>query len=120
MSDENVEIVCKALDTLYAFMCGELSREALAEVLDPQFEAHWRDQQTYPDAPQNLRGAPEILEFGEQYGRTWSGLAAEPLEVIEPQGTVSWPPSAKVAEAGKAASQSRSTSLRSSRSAMEG
>jgi hypothetical protein len=71
MSEENVEIVRTALDNLYAFVRGELSREALAEVRDPQVEAHWRDQQTYPDTPQNLRGAPEILEFGEQYGRTW-------------------------------------------------
>jgi ketosteroid isomerase-like protein len=83
MSQENVEIVRMALDNLYAFMRGELSRDALAEVLDPQVEAHWRDQQTYPDTPQNLRGVPELLEFGEQYGTTWIDLAAEPLEFIE-------------------------------------
>jgi ketosteroid isomerase-like protein len=86
MSEENVEIVRKALDTLYAFMRGELSRKALAEVVDPQVEAHWRDQQTYPDTPQNLRGAPELLEFCEQYGRTWADLAAEPLELLEAPG----------------------------------
>jgi ketosteroid isomerase-like protein len=86
MSQENVEIVRSTLDSLYAFMRGELSREALSEVLDPQVEAHWRDQQTYPDTPQNLRGGPELLEFGEQYGRTWVDLAAEPLEFIEARG----------------------------------
>jgi ketosteroid isomerase-like protein len=86
MSEENVEIVRKALDDLYAFVRGELSRQALAEVVDPQVETHWRDQQTYPDAPQTLRGASELLEFGEQYGSTWVDLAAEPFELIEAPG----------------------------------
>jgi ketosteroid isomerase-like protein len=58
----------------------------LRKVLDPQVEAHWRDQQTYPDTPQTLRGAAEIVEFGEQYGRTWVDLAAEPLGFIEAPG----------------------------------
>jgi hypothetical protein len=57
MSQENVEIVRRALDNLYAFMRGELSREALAELIDPQVEGVWHDQQTYPDVPQQLRGA---------------------------------------------------------------
>jgi ketosteroid isomerase-like protein len=83
MSQEDVEIVRTALGNMYAFMRGELSREALAEFLDPQVEAHWRDQQTYPDTPQNLRGIPAILDFSEQYRRTWADLAAEPLELIE-------------------------------------
>jgi ketosteroid isomerase-like protein len=86
MSEENVEIVRKALDSLYAFMRGELSSEALAEVVDPQVEARWHDRQTYPDTPQNLRGVPELFEFCEQYRRTWADLAAEPLEFIEAPG----------------------------------
>jgi ketosteroid isomerase-like protein len=86
MSQENVEVVRTALDNLYALMRGDPSREALTEVFDPQVEAHWRDQQTYPDIPQDLRGAPKLLEFGEQYRSTWVDLAAEPLEFIEAPG----------------------------------
>jgi ketosteroid isomerase-like protein len=86
MSQENVEIVRRTLDNFYAFMRGELSREALAELVDPQSELHWRDQQTYPDTPQHLRGVPELIEFGEQYRRTWADLATELLELIDAPG----------------------------------
>jgi hypothetical protein len=40
MSQENVEMVRKSFDGFNAFMRGELSSEALAELFDPQFELH--------------------------------------------------------------------------------
>ena len=86
MSEENVEIVRRSHDVFYAFLRGELSREALAELLDPQIEYRWHDQQTYPDFPQHLRGAPALIEFGEQYRRTWADLAASQRELIEAPG----------------------------------
>jgi ketosteroid isomerase-like protein len=83
MSQQNVEIVPRTLDEAYAFLRGELSREAIGERLDPQVEYHWHDQQIYPDAPQHLRGAPELIEFGEEYRRAWVDLAMELVEFIE-------------------------------------
>ena len=85
MSEENVEIVRKRFDTLNAFMRGELSREALAELYDPQAEWHWHDRRIYPDLPQHLRG-PEVIEFGEQLRGAWVDLTTEPLEFIEAPG----------------------------------
>jgi ketosteroid isomerase-like protein len=83
MSEENVEIARRWCDAFNAFMRDELSSEAYAEHLDPQAEVHWHDQQTYPDAPQHLRGLPEVIQFTEQYRSTWDDLALEPLEFIE-------------------------------------
>jgi ketosteroid isomerase-like protein len=83
MSRANVEIVRKRFDTLNAFMRGELTSKALAELLDPQTELHWHDQQTYPDTPQHLRGAPEVIGFWEQNRSEWVDLTLEPLEFIE-------------------------------------
>jgi ketosteroid isomerase-like protein len=83
MSRENVEIVRRALDDLYAFMRGELPSEAVAQLVDAQVECYWRDQRTYPDVPQHLRGTPELIAFCEQYRRTWVDLAAETDEVID-------------------------------------
>jgi ketosteroid isomerase-like protein len=85
MSEENVEAVRKAIDAVNAFMRGELSREAFAELSDPQAEWHWHDQRIYPDLPQHLRG-PEVIEFGEQLRGAWVDLATEPLEFIEAPG----------------------------------
>jgi ketosteroid isomerase-like protein len=82
MSQENVEIVRKGYEAFNAFMRGELSREALAELADPQGEWHWHDQRTYPDLPQHLRGA-EVIGFWEEYRSTWDELATEPLEFIQ-------------------------------------
>jgi ketosteroid isomerase-like protein len=83
MSQENVEAVRKLGDAVNAFMRDELSSEAYAELHDPQIEVHWHDQRTYPDAPQHLRGLPEVIEFTEQYRNAWDDLAQEPLEFIE-------------------------------------
>jgi ketosteroid isomerase-like protein len=83
MSQENVEIVRRAVDAYNAFMRGELSSEALVELFDPQIEFHWHDQRTYPDIPQHLRGAPELIGFWEQFRGAWVGLAWETLEFIE-------------------------------------
>jgi ketosteroid isomerase-like protein len=86
MSEENVEIVRKALDAFNAFSRGEMSSETLAELLDPQLEWHWRDERTIPDVPQHLRSAAELIESLEQFRGAWIDLAVEPLEFIEAPG----------------------------------
>jgi ketosteroid isomerase-like protein len=86
MSQENVEIVRRTLDSFYAFLRGELPSEAVAEFVDPQIEFHWRDRQTYPDIPQHLRGLPELIAFGEQYRGGWADIVGEPLEIIDAPG----------------------------------
>src|SRR5512144_3212629 len=86
MSQENVEIARRAVDAYNAFMWGELTSDALAEILDPQIEMHWHDERTYPDTPQHLRGAPEFIAFAEQYRDGWADMAHEPLELIEAPG----------------------------------
>jgi ketosteroid isomerase-like protein len=90
MSHENVEIVRKGFDAFNAFVRGELSREAYAELCaelwDPQIELHWHDQRTYPDSPQDLRGAPELISFAEQFRDGWVDLVWEPLELVEAPG----------------------------------
>ena len=83
MSQENVELVRRTRDIYNAFMRGELSSEAYAEVFDPQIELHWHDQRTYPDFPQHIRGLQEVIRFTEQYRSAWDDLAQEPLELIE-------------------------------------
>jgi ketosteroid isomerase-like protein len=83
MSQQNVEGVRMRCDAINAFMRGDLTNEALAELLDPQTELHWRDQQTYPDTPQHLRGAPEVIGFWEQTRGGWVDLTLELLELIE-------------------------------------
>jgi hypothetical protein len=89
MSQENVELTRRTVDNANAFMRGELSSEAFAEPFDPQIELYWHDQQTYPDAPQHLRGLPKLIEFAEQYRSTWADLAQEQLELIDaPDGRV--------------------------------
>jgi ketosteroid isomerase-like protein len=78
MSRENVEIVRAAID---AFNRGDW--DSFAESFDPQIEAHWHDQRTYPDTPQHLRGVPEVIEFTEQYRSAWDELTQETLELTE-------------------------------------
>jgi ketosteroid isomerase-like protein len=90
MSQENVEIVRKALGTYNAFMRGDLegqaAAEAMAEVGDPQFEWRWRDEQTFPDAPQRLRGVAAMRGFWQQVGGAWVDVVLEPLEFIDATG----------------------------------
>jgi ketosteroid isomerase-like protein len=86
MLQENVEIVRRAVNGWNAFMRGELSSEALAQLFDPQVEYRWHDQQTYPDTPQHLQGASELIEFCEQYRRAWTDLATEMQEFIDAPG----------------------------------
>ena len=86
MSEENVEVVRKALDALNAFMRGELTSEAIAELGDPQFEFHWHGERAMPDQPQHLRGVPEMVGFFEQLRGALADLAWEPLEFIEAPG----------------------------------
>jgi ketosteroid isomerase-like protein len=86
---QNADAIRQTIDALNAFMRGELSNEAYAEVCDPQIEMIWRDRQTYPDIPQHLRGLAEVIAFSEQFRDGWIDLAGELLEVIEvPDGRV--------------------------------
>jgi ketosteroid isomerase-like protein len=78
--------VRKTVDGFNAFMQGELSSSAYAELYDPQIELRWHDQQTYPDTPQHLRGVPDCIAFSEQFRDGWVDLAQEPLELIEGPG----------------------------------
>ena len=83
MSQENVEFVRRALDAFNAFMRGELSREEVMNLGDPQFEFRWHDERTMPDLPQNLPGPDAFIEFWEQLGSAWDDLTVEALELIE-------------------------------------
>jgi hypothetical protein len=86
MSEETVESVRKLVDDFNAFMAGELSREAYAERFDPLIDVRWHDRQTYPDTPQHLQGADELIAFSEQYRDGWEGLTAEALELMDAPG----------------------------------
>jgi ketosteroid isomerase-like protein len=86
MAEENIAIVRKFLDGFNAFMRADLSSEAYAELVDPQIEVHWRDEQTYPDTPQDLDGAAEFIAFAEQYRGGWVDLVQDPLEIIDALG----------------------------------
>src|SRR5436309_11550937 len=86
MSHENVEIARKLLEQFNAFMRGEMSSEAYAEPFDPQIDVRWHDQQTYPDTPQHLRGAEDLITFTEEYRDGWADLTAEAIELIEAPG----------------------------------
>jgi ketosteroid isomerase-like protein len=83
MSEENVEVVRKALAAFEPVMGGELTLDDAAEFADPEIELIWHDERTMPDQPQRLRGVAEILGFWEQLGSAWIDLAIEPLESIE-------------------------------------
>ena len=89
MSEENLQIVRASIDGHNAVMRGELSSEAYVEAFDPQIELQWHDQRTYPDTPQRLRGAAEVITFTEQYRGGWVDVVLEALELIEaPAGRV--------------------------------
>ncbi len=83
MSEENVKVVRQSLEAANAFMRDEFSAEAFGDCFDTQIECHWRDQRTYPDAPQHLRGVQELIGFSEQFRRVWADVVQEPLEFIE-------------------------------------
>jgi ketosteroid isomerase-like protein len=88
MAEENIAIARRALEAFNAFMRGELAGTEYAREFDPGIEVHWHEQ-TYPDTPQRLRGARELLEFSEQYRAGWADLVQEALEISEaPDGRV--------------------------------
>jgi ketosteroid isomerase-like protein len=90
MSRENVEIVRNQIDAFNAFMRGELTREAAAELLDPQIEVHWQHERAMAELPQDLRGAAALITYLEERRRALTGL--EPLDFIEaPDGRVVTP-----------------------------
>ena len=83
MSEENAEFVRKAIEAFNAFMRGEVSREAILDLGDPQFEFNWHDERTMPDLPQRLRGPLELLGFWEDLRSAWDDLILVPLELTE-------------------------------------
>jgi hypothetical protein len=86
---QNADKIRQGIDAFNAYMRGELSSEDIAEGIDPQVEMIWRDRQTYPDFPQELRGLPEYIAFAEQYRDGWIDLVQEPLELTDaPSGRV--------------------------------
>ena len=76
-----MEIVRQTLDTFNAFMRGELSSEAAAKMVDPQFALDWYDERTLP--AQHVRGAPELIGVWEQLRSVLADVTWDPLEVIE-------------------------------------
>jgi ketosteroid isomerase-like protein len=82
MSEENVDLVRKAVDDFNAFMRRELSSKAYADTFAPEVELHWHDRRIYPDTPQHLRGK-ELIEFSEEFRDGWVDLVEEPLEIAE-------------------------------------
>ena len=90
MSQENVKIVRNQIDASNAFMRGELTREAAAELLDPLIEVHWQDERTMAEFPRDIRGAEALIAYLEERRSGLQGL--EPLEFIEaPDGRVVTP-----------------------------
>ena len=89
MSQENVEIVLTQIEAFNAFMRGELSREAGAEILHPHIEVHWHEERT-AGLPRDLRGAEALIAYAEERRNGLGGL--EPLEFIEaPDGRLVTP-----------------------------
>jgi ketosteroid isomerase-like protein len=83
MSEENIEVVRKAFDSVNAFLCGELTSEAFSELVDPQIGWDWHDLPPVPDTPLDPRGGPEVIGFLDQFRSAWVDLAMEPLELTE-------------------------------------
>ena len=86
---QNAYTIRRHTDDFNAFMRGELSSEAYAEGFDPQLEVLWRDRQTLPDFPQQLRGLAEFIALAEQVRDGWIDRVRELLKLIEvPDGRV--------------------------------
>jgi hypothetical protein len=86
MPQENVELVRQFVEDRTAFLRGEADGGALAGHFDSQVEVCWHDAQTYPDTPQQLRGAPAVVAFTEQYRDGWLDVVADLLELSEGPG----------------------------------
>jgi len=86
MSRENVEVVRRFFEVRSAFLRGDADGETFGEMFDPQVEVCWHDQQTYPDTPQELRGATAVVAFSEQYRDGWVDVTADLLELSEAPG----------------------------------
>ena len=83
MSEENVELVRWAIASFNAFMRGKLSREAVLQGADPQFEFKWHEGRRMPDSPQEVRGAAALVDFWAQWRSALADVTWEPLEFIE-------------------------------------
>src|SRR5215207_10599680 len=87
MSQESVEIVRHTFAALNAFMRGEQSSEALAELLSPRItSSEW--QPSMPGAPQEIRGGLGFMNWLNDIRDTVHEVALEPHEFIDAGGQV--------------------------------
>ena len=118
MPKENVEIVRNAYDAFNAFMRGERSEEALAALVDPEFEYHWPGERELPE-PDHSRGGPEIFAFLKRVQSAWIDFVWEPLEFIEAPGNRVLTTVRQSAGDERPTWQTNPSSFRSSRSEMD-
>jgi ketosteroid isomerase-like protein len=83
MSEENVEVVRQSFDAFNAFMRGEQSEEALAAVVDPEFEYDWPAERDWPEPDHSRRGVPLAFAFMKRVQSALIDVVWEPLEFIE-------------------------------------
>jgi ketosteroid isomerase-like protein len=86
MSQENVEVVRQGFDAFNAFMCGERSEEAVAALVDPEFEYDWPAEWDWPEPDHSRRGVPLAFAFINQVQSALDDVVWEPLEFIEAPG----------------------------------
>jgi hypothetical protein len=60
MSEENVEVVRQSFDAFNAYMRGEQSEEALAAVVEPEFEYDWPAEREWPGPDNSRRGVRSL------------------------------------------------------------
>jgi ketosteroid isomerase-like protein len=86
MSQENVEVVRQGFDAFNAFMRGERSEEAVAALVDPEFEYDWPAERDWPEPDHSRRGVPLAFAFINQVQSALDDVVWEPLEFIEAPG----------------------------------
>jgi ketosteroid isomerase-like protein len=83
MSEENIEIVRQGFDAFNAFMRGEPSEEALAALVDPEFEYDWPAERDWPEPDHSRQGVPLAFAFIKRVQSSLIDVVWEPLEFIE-------------------------------------
>ena len=83
MSEENVEVVRQGFDAFNAFMRGEDAEQALAAVVDPEFEYDWPAEREWPEPDRYRRGVPLAFAFIRWVQGALIDVVWEPLELIE-------------------------------------
>ena len=78
MSQENVEIVRKALDAF-----SRRDWDAAAELGTPETELHFHASGHLPDVPLDVRGATAVVDGFKKLADPWGEARIEPLEFIE-------------------------------------